>query len=117
VKRLCIVALIAGCSRSSDGQTQPPPPAPAPAPSPAPAGYAADIGRLCDAVKLSNADAEPGGRQVKIAMWLGENLKTTEAHQFLVTIQPLEGPAKADALLAEAKKVGLADCPLAAEWR
>jgi hypothetical protein len=44
-------------------------------------------------------------------------LKTPEAHEFLVKIQPLEGEPKARALDDEAHRVGLASCALSAEWR
>ena len=105
VKRLVLVALLAGCQGGAAGKP------------PVPQGYAADIGKICDVVRLADADKDPGARQVTIAMWLGANLQTAEARQFLVTIQPLAGAAKADALVAEAKRNGLDDCALAAEWR
>ena len=105
VKGLFFVALFAGCQGGEAGK--PPPPQ----------GYAADIGRICDVVRLADADKDPGARQVTIAMWLGANLTTTEAREFLVKIQPLVGAAKGDALVAEAKRNGLDDCALAAEWR
>lgn len=94
-----------------------PAPAPAPAAPVAPA-YAADIEKLCDVVRLSGAEAEsPEDRRLPIATWLAANLTTTESRQFLAQIQPLDGGRKADALEAEAKRVGLAGCSLAAEWR
>jgi len=80
--------------------------------------YRADIENLCDALNRSGADQlKPGDRQFAIANWLGNNLQTEAAHAFLVHIQPLQGMAKADALVAEAKRVGLPDCALALEWR
>ena len=80
--------------------------------------YRADIDNLCDVLKRSGADQLTSGEQQPvIAMWLGPNIKTTAGHNFLVTIAPLQGAAKADALEAEAKRVGIASCPLAAEWR
>jgi len=80
--------------------------------------YKADIENLCDVMKRSGADQlEPGARNPTIAMWLGPNIKTTAAHQFLVQIQPLQGADKANALEAEAKRVGISECPLAADWR
>ncbi len=94
------------------------PQAPAP-PAEAPADpYRADIENLCDSMNRSGAEQLPqGDRQLAIAGWLGGHIQTAAAHQFLVHIQPLQGIAKADALVAEARKVGLADCALAAEWR
>ena len=105
VKGLFLVALLAGCQR---GEGEKPP---------LPTGYAADIGKICDVVRLADADKDPGARQLTIAMWLGANLETQEARQFLVKIQPYAPGPKADALVAEAKRNGFDDCALAAEWR
>jgi len=80
--------------------------------------YRADITNLCDALKLSGADQiHDDSRITTIAMWLGPNIHTEEAHKFLVSIQPLKGEAKAQRLDEEAKRVGLLTCPLSAEWR
>jgi len=90
-----------------------------PAPvGPIAADYKADIENLCDVEMRSGADQlEPAQRNPTIAMWLGPNIKTTAGHQFLVQIQPLQGADKANALEAEAKRVGISQCPLATEWR
>jgi hypothetical protein len=86
--------------------------------------YRADITTLCDVVHLSGADQKPKEEQWPIiAMFLGGNsaagpaLKTNEAHEFLIAIQPLQAEPKALALETEAKRVGLAKCELANEWR
>ena len=80
--------------------------------------YARDVERICDAVRLAGAEHMPeADRAYAIAMWLGANLQTTEAHDYLVRIQPLGGADKARALDAEARHVGLARCALADEWR
>jgi hypothetical protein len=80
--------------------------------------YRADITTLCDVVHLSGADQKPQDeRWAIIAMFLGPQIKTDEAREFLVAIQPLQGEAKALALETEAKRVGLAGCALASEWR
>jgi hypothetical protein len=80
--------------------------------------YADDIAKICDVVSRSETTGMGGDEQrVLIANWLSANLATTEARDFLVKIQPLVGTDKADALDAEAKRVGLPDCALAAEWR
>ena len=50
-------------------------------------------------------------------MWLGPHITTDEGHKFLIAIQPLQGAAKGAALDAEAHRVGLGGCALAAEWR
>nr|HEX4314810.1 hypothetical protein [Kofleriaceae bacterium] len=103
MKALFAVAVLASCQSG------------APA---VPPGYAQDIGGLCDSVHLAGASDKQGQeRQLLVAMWLGKNLATPQAHEFLVHIQPLDGPAKAKALQDEAHRVGLDACPLAAEWR
>ena len=80
--------------------------------------YKGDITNLCDAVKLSGADSKPKDeRWTHVAMWLGPNIKTDEGREFLVAIQPLRGESKVLALETEAKRVGLATCALADEWR
>ena len=80
--------------------------------------YRADITTLCDVVSLSGADQKPKDeRQLTIAMYLGPKIKTSAAHDFIVAIQPLAGEPKAAALEHEAKRVGLAKCELANEWR
>jgi len=80
--------------------------------------YAEDIGRLCDSLSLSGADKmEKLERVAPHSKWLGENLKTKAAQDFLVKTAPLKGAARADAYEAEAKRVGLSGCALAAEFR
>jgi len=87
----------------------------APAPS---KEYAGDIAKLCDVVRLAGAETEsPEDRRLPVANWLAANLTTAESRQFLARIQPLVGDQKADALEAEARRVGLPGCTLAAEWR
>lgn len=100
-------------------------PAPAPAPVTEPGsaagsatGYTGDIEKICDVVARSGtAEAASDERILLVANWLSANLETQEARDFLVHIQPLVGDDKARALDAEAKRVGLAGCALAAEWR
>ena len=80
--------------------------------------YAEDIGRLCDSMTLSGADKmEKLERVAPHSKWLGENLKTKAAQEFLIKTAPLKGAARADAYEAEAKRVGLSGCALAAEFR
>lgn len=80
--------------------------------------YRTDITSLCDCVRLSGADQySKEERWPLIAMWLGPHITTNEGHEFLIAIQPLQGEAKALALETEAKRVGLAKCDLANEWR
>ena len=97
----------AGCQREAGGTA---PPASEP--------YRADIATLCDVITRSGADqVSPAERALLIASWLPGHLQTPDAHDYLVKIGPLEGDAKAAALEAEAARVGLPRCALAAEWR
>ena len=80
--------------------------------------YRADIENLCEGMVRSGADQLPAGeRALTIAGWLPSHLATPEAHAYVIRIQPLTGEAKAGALEAEARRVGLPGCALAAEWR
>lgn len=80
--------------------------------------YAGDIDRICNVVAYSGALDDPSASLiVATAQWLGANLRTDDGRAFLATLQPLSGAAKADALDAEAKRTGLASCPLADRWR
>jgi len=99
------LAIVAGCQRTTGT-------------APVPELYRADIARLCDVVVQSGADQLPAGeRLLAIVQWLPDHLETQDSHEFLARIQPLEGEAKADALDAEARRVGLPGCALAGEWR
>jgi hypothetical protein len=81
-------------------------------------GYRADINNLCDSVHLSGAEEHPKDERWQVvAMWLGPHITTQAGHDFLIAIQPLQGEAKAMALETEAKRVGLAKCELANQWR
>jgi hypothetical protein len=115
--------MTAPAPKPADPPAAAPDPAPAAAPDPAPAApaskeYAADIEKLCDVVRLAGVEGDrTDDRLLPIANWLAANLTTAESRQFLVRIQPMAGLEKADALDAEARRVGLAGCNLAAEWR
>ena len=92
-------------------------PAPTPAPGVTPE-YKQDIANLCDVLRLSGADQLPkDSRLPTIVQWLGPHITTQPGREFLVKIQPLQGTAHADALDAEAKRVGLDGCALSDEWR
>ncbi len=82
------------------------------------AAYKADIEALCDVINRSGtADMDPHERAMKIATWLGTNMKTQDGRKFLSKIRPIKGADKGDALDAEAVRVGLPGCALATEWR
>ncbi|MGE3454352.1 MAG: hypothetical protein AB7O24_04490 [Kofleriaceae bacterium] len=124
---MALLLLVAGCQRN-EANKQPAATASASTPTtvgtagslaspPAsPVDYKADIEALCDVIQRSGA-GEDDARTLTTANWLAANLKTQESRQFLVKIQPLTGIPKADALDAEAKRVGLDGCALAAMWR
>jgi hypothetical protein len=103
----------------ADSPAAAPDPAPPAAPAPPPSKeYAADIEKLCDVVRLAGVEGDrTDDRLLPIANWLAANLTTAESRQFLVRIQPMADLEKADALDAEARRVGLAGCNLAGEWR
>ena len=112
MKSVCLLVLVlAGCQRGESSSEPAPPPV-----APRSDEYAADIAALCDCVKRSGA-ADDDSRALTIANWLAANLKTPESRKFLVQIQPLAAEPKATALEAEARRVGLPGCALAAEWR
>jgi hypothetical protein len=80
--------------------------------------YRADITTLCDVVHLSGADEKPKGeRWSMVAVFLGTQIKTAEADEFIRALKPLPPDAYALALDTEAKRVGLPKCELANEWR
>jgi hypothetical protein len=122
--RLPLVAAIALAACQS-GSAAPPAPSKKPTPAaPVPAivepgsAYAKDVDKLCNALTLSGAMDQPEeARQLTVAKWLGANLETSEVHTFLVKLQALAPADKVAALDAEAKKVGLAGCPLSKAWQ
>jgi hypothetical protein len=108
-------ATLAGCQR---GESREQASASAEQAAPTTAPYARDIERLCNVIVRSGADKVPTSeRALPIANWLADNLETSQSRTFLVHIQPLEGEAKARALDEEARRVGVGECPLSAEWR
>jgi hypothetical protein len=112
VKRFLLGLLVVSACQSDD---KPAKPAAVPSDDKT---YAEDIGRLCDSMSLSGADKmEKLERVAPHSKWLGENLKTKAAQAFLVKTAPLKGATRADAYEAEAKRVGLSGCALAAEFR
>lgn len=139
MKWIACLALAIGCGRSEPApatNSQPatdPRPAPATDPPPRPAvaaadtpaaaatskEYASDVAKVCDVVTLAGADdaSNQADRDFLVAQWLAKNLASPDSRQFLVRIQPLVGEEKASALEAEAARVGLTGCALAAEWR
>lgn len=77
-----------------------------------------DLDRICNVVERSGAAALPEGEQVMATLqWLPANIESESGREFLASIAHLEGDAKADALDAGARRVGLSDCPTALLWR
>lgn len=112
---IALFAIFAGCQRgeADESKTAPEPRSNAAPPA---ADYAGDIEKLCDVIRLSGAP-EDDAQTLTTANWLAANLTTPESRKFLVAIQPLVGAKKADALDAEAKRVGLSSCALSELWR
>lgn len=80
--------------------------------------YKNDVQKVCNVIELSGAAAHASNDRVYlVATWLGKHLETSDAQKWLASIQRLNGNSKADALEQEARRVGLASCALAAEWR
>jgi len=109
MKRLWIAFALAACGSSETSKDEAPKPDDA---------YKADIEALCDVINRSGtAGMDPNERAMKTAAWLGSNLKTQDGRKFLSKIRPIKGAEKGDALDAEAVRLGLPGCALAAEWR
>jgi hypothetical protein len=80
-------------------------------------GYASDIGKICDVEKLSGADAEETtARSIIAAEWLGRNIETDEARDFLARVARVGAADKARLLRDEAARVGAEACPTALAW-
>jgi hypothetical protein len=95
-------ALIAGCKKTPHEESP----------------YASDIRKLCNVMTLSGAgSATERQKPLLTAQWLGANIQTKEAHDFMIKVRELDGEARAKAYEDEAKKVGIDDCPIASEWR
>jgi hypothetical protein len=103
VKWICIV-LLAACQKDSGGDFDP--------------AYVRDVERLCNVVEMSGAAGmELADRTYVTATWLGQNLESPAGKALLAAIQPLDAANKAKALETEAGRVGIASCPLAADWK
>lgn len=85
--------------------------------TPQPSELHADIGRICDVERLSGADAEETtARSIIAAEWLGRNIATQEARDFLAKVATMGAADKAKALRAAAREAGLDACPTALAW-
>jgi hypothetical protein len=77
-----------------------------------------DVERICNVLTYAGVADKSANQQLDaILEWLPRNIESEAGREFLGSIGNLEGTAKADALDAGARKVGLQGCPLAAEWR
>src|SRR5688572_4295190 len=77
-----------------------------------------DVHRICNSVELSGVDQQPdANRQLAVAQWLGANIESVDGRNFLVALARVEGEAKVKVLEEQARRVGLATCPLSAEWK
>ena len=112
MKRLYWFVFLVACGNSSSSPPKDEPPAAVNA------EYKADLEAICDVVERSGATTLEGNeRAMTTATWLGTNLKTQEARKFLSKLRQVKGAEKGDVLDAEAIRVGMSGCPLAAEWR
>jgi hypothetical protein len=121
-----VLVVVAACQSGSGASSSPPSSAPAKSTEPGSAvgsdwkasAYGRDFERLCNAETYSGASEQPEeARPLMVAQWLGPNLETSEAHDFLVHIQPLGPMDKFVAIDGEAHRLGLTDCPLALVWK
>lgn len=79
--------------------------------------YAQDIERICFAEERSGAlEQEPGRRSLVVAHWLGNALKTDESRVLLGRLARMPPRDKSAVLRAEASKLGIERCPMAAVW-
>jgi hypothetical protein len=79
-----------------------------------------DLDKICNAKKLSGAEQDSTGQGTyMMAQWLDSNVTSDEGRAFLVTFARLgqDKDARRKLLETEATRLGLADCPLIAEWR
>lgn len=76
-----------------------------------------DIDRICHAERHSGALEQPEGyRQMAVAQWLANNLRTEEARKLLIELTALAPKEKVARLEASARKAGLKHCDLAQSW-
>jgi hypothetical protein len=102
---------MAACQKGEDGSSQS-------QQRPVETPYAQDIARICDAEKLSGAlEQEEGARVLTVAQYLGSAIETEEARNFLAELTGFVGADKGKRLRDEAKRAGLAGCPLADTWK
>lgn len=78
--------------------------------------YAEDIKRVCNAKELSGAaNANPSEAPMLMATYLKGALTTKKAMDLMASMASLTPSARSAKLREEAKKAGLATCPLADE--
>lgn len=78
--------------------------------------YAEDIKRVCNAKELSGAsNADPTQAPMMMATFLKGALTTKKAQELMANMASMTPSAKTSTLRDEAKKAGLASCPLADE--
>lgn len=77
-----------------------------------------DVERICNVLTYTGTVDKKSNEQLSaILEWLPSNIESEDGRNFLGSIGDLQGTAKADALDAGARKVGLGDCQLAMSWR
>lgn len=126
-----LALVLVGCQRKDrtaaaavSSATEPAPAAPQVAASEGPVGawqetpLGRDLDRICNVVERAGAQDLPDGEQLMATLsWLPKNIESDAGREFLASIANLQGAAKADALDAGARRVGLPGCPTAELWR
>jgi hypothetical protein len=106
-----VVAVLGGCQQGGDKPTE----AQAQVPASVGDAYRRDVERICNVLALSGADQRPAEEWLwTTSSWLGDNVVTDDGRAFMIAFK--QAPAPAQALRAEAGRVGLDGCPLADWW-
>lgn len=80
-------------------------------------GYATDLDNICHAIERSGASGVSNyDRVVMSAQWLGNALTTDAGRNFMAQFASMDPNTKGESLRLEAARVGVDECPLAAEW-
>jgi len=82
--------------------------------------FRADVERICNALSLSGADKDQTSQKTYImAQWLNTNITSEQGHAFLIEFARLgdDKAARVEKLESTARQLGIASCPLAAQWK
>ncbi len=80
-------------------------------------GYGRDVDRFCFTEERADVlHIETTTRGLLAAEWLGKNLETDKAREFLVSLTRVSSAEKAKRLRHEGARAGLSGCPTADAW-